>query len=578
MSRIRPIVHRSTSGLVAAVVLVTAAPAWSVGGLTLAYQSNRAAGAAFAFAPTINGDASAAFYNPAGLAGIDKTQLRLGSTVLYLDYRIDGKGLFNPAQANPSEPAVVPGDRSIDPSTLAAAFDLYFAMPLTDRLTFGAGLNVPFGFIQHFPDEWSGRYQATATTILSQNLGLTLGWRALDNFRVGGGINIQYLFFQIENDVDAGTRLEEQFDTDCPAIVNSTTDDTVGQILASLGQVDGGLLGAILDGLATGAPLDEVACGTATTPGLIEPTGLAGTLDFENVFDLDGFGIGFNFGFQWDVTPSTTIGFHYTSAIHHTLTGTADRDNGGNLAYARDLQNNSDGAGEQLLLQLREPLTAIPPPPAGETYASLVTLRALQNSNDQQAEMDLTTPETINIGVDHRFTERLRVGLSYAWTNWSRFDEFKFHYTSDPRFFDGIFRQVIGRELRPAESVDRRDNPTVQPINFQDVARYAVGFDYRASQALNLRAGFAYVEPVLEGDTITDRMRAPIGITRLYTVGATIRPHAGLSIDLALAYTRLDGGEIRQLNVASKSLNRFRGEFSDVNIYAAGMTMRYAFE
>lgn len=446
---------------------------------------------------------------------------------------------------------------------------------INEALTFGIGLNAPVGFLQNTPVDWSGKYQTTGTFIITQNLGLSLGWEVTPDFRLGAGVDIQYLFFNIKNQVDTGTRIEDQFDIDCPQIVNTTSSDVLNGLLGGLGSGLTASLGAAGNVLITGLPADEVICGDANTRGLIEPTGLAGEFDFDNEFELHDVGFGYNIGFQWDITESTMLGVHFRSKVNHSLTGEAERDNGGNLQYARRLQNEADGAGEQLLLSLREPLTGFS---AGETYPSLVTLKALQNTNDQSVRADLTIPETINIGLQHQLSPRLKVALNYVWTNWSRFDELEFFYTGQPRFFDDVFRQVIGRELRPNERVDRRDNPTFQPLNFEDAARYGIGADYRWSEELNLRSGFAYVEPVIDADTTTDRIRAPIDHTYVFTVGATWRMDPQTSIDVAAAYTLISDGAIRQRNIASRTGNKLRGSFSDVHIYVAGLTLRHRFE
>lgn len=552
------------------LALVAASGAASAaGGLSLPNQSTRSGGAAFAFGPTTDDAASAAFFNPAGLGALDQRHLSLGGSVLYLDYEIRGQGTYNPEQS--ADRDVVSGSQTVDPGTFAAVPDIYYAHPLSEDVTFGVGLNAPIGFLQKFPNDWSGRYQATSTYLITQNLGPSIGWQVTPNLRLGMGVNIQYLYFNIENEVDAGTRVEEQFDRDCAPIVNSTGSEALGGALEELG------LGELVDGLIGGLPVDEVVCGTASTRGVIEPTGLAGDFDFENEFDLDDVGYGWNIGLQYEITPTTRIGLHFRSKIDHNLTGDANRDNGGNLDYARRLQDpeTSASGGEQLLLGLREAVTGYT---AGDTYPSLVTLRALQNSNDQNVRLDLTTPETFSAGLEHDVTERLSMALNYEWTRWSRFDELRFRYTSEPSYYDDVFREVIGRELRESERVDRRDNPTVQPLNFEDAARYGIGFDYRYSHSLSLRTGFAYAEAVVDEDTATDRIRTPSGITRYYTVGATYRLDDHTAIDLATGYTRIEGGGISQTNVATRTGNQFNGEFSDVEIFATGLTLRQRFD
>lgn len=542
--------------------------AWAAGGLSLPFQSTRVTGAAFAFGPTIDDAASATFFNPAGLGALDKAHLNLGGTLLKLNYHIAGHGIFNPKQTQ--ERQIVSGATSVEPGTFAVVPDLYYAHPLTDHLTLGVGLNVPFGFIQTFPNDWTGRFQATSTFLLTQSLNLALGWEVTPKLRLGFGVNVQYFFMNISNRVDGGTKLEVLFDKRCPRLVNSTGSAALGGILDQLG------LANLVNGLINGLPAAEAVCGTSSTTGLIEPTTLNGKFDFENEFVLDDIGLGFNVGIQYEITPDTRIGITYRSKIHHTLTGEVNRDNGGNLAYARHLADPqySDSTLLQPVLRLRETATGYT---AGKTYASLVILKALQNSNDQAVRVNLTTPDSLSIGIEHDLTDRLTVALNYEWTNWSTFDVLRFHYTSDPQFYDAIFRKVIGRELRPAERVDRRQNPTVLPLNFSDAERYGIGFEYRYSHHLILRGGFAMATPVVTSETETAGVRTPSGDTYFYTAGATYRLNPGTALDFSLGYWLISGREIKQKNTASGSFNLFRGHVSDVHALVLGFTLRQRF-
>lgn len=549
---------------VAFFLLTLHSATWAAGGLSLPFQSTRVTGAAFAFGPTIDDAASATFYNPAGLGALDRPHLNIGGTLLNLEYNISGRGIFNPQQTQTRQ--IVSGSRNVEPGTVAFVPDLYYAHPLSEHVTFGVGLNVPFGFIQKFPNHWTGRYQATSTFLITQNLGLGLGWEITPELRVGFGVNIQYFFMNISNRVDTGTKLEVLFDKRCPRIVNSTGAVLLGGLLDQLGLAD------TFTNVSRQSPAAEALCGTSSTRGLIEPTELNGDFGFENEFVLDDIGFGFNVGIQYEITPDTRIGIAYRSPIEHTLTGEANRQNGGNLRLARRLAQSNDTRRLQLLLKARSALTS-----NGQTYPSLVILKALQNSNDQQVRVDLTTPGSLNIGIEHDITERLTVALNYEWTNWSTFDVLKFHYTSEPRFYDDVFRKVIGRELRPAERVDRRQNPTVLPLNFQDASRYGIGFEYQYNDDLILRWGFAMATPVVTEGAKTPGVRVPSGDTYFYTLGATYRLNPGAAIDFSLGYWRISGREIKQTNAASGSFNVFKGKISDVHTLVVGFTLRRRF-
>lgn len=159
------------------VLLLTSSAAVYAGGLRLVTQDAFAAGRAEAFAATAD-NASAIYYNPAGLGFLDDAELRMSAYNLY----------FEPTFQNPYS-----NERFEIEENFAAVPSLFYSQPIGESgVTIGLGLYSPYGAAAEWPDDtgfWSVAHSATLEYI---RFSPVVAWKISEEFSVGAGLLIDY--------------------------------------------------------------------------------------------------------------------------------------------------------------------------------------------------------------------------------------------------------------------------------------------------------------------------------------------------------------------------------------------------
>lgn len=189
---------------------------------------------------------------------------------------------------------------------------------------------------------------------------------------------------------------------------------------------------------------------------------------------------GYNLGVIFQPVPETTLGLTYRSKVDYTLTG--------------DFRVYTQQGAE------------------------VASMRS-------DAELDLTTPETINFSVTQQMTDRLKLMAGASWVRWSRFDQI---LVTDPS----------GNEI------------TNELQNYSNAWAYALGGEYQLNPQLALRAGIT-----LDFTPTSDEFRSariPSDDRRIFSIGAGWTPTDDLTLDFAYSYltersthvdqSRTDGG------------------------------------
>jgi len=148
-----------------------ASSAWA-SGFALMQQGTAAMGQGNAFVAEAN-DASAIFYNPAGLNQIKRTQVYQGSFFNYPDREYSGGG--QDSQTN---------------HRLYRSLTAYIAIPVHDRLALGLGFFSPFGMGTVWPPTWAGRYITTFSSLHTYNLNPVMSVKVLDNLSLAAGFDV----------------------------------------------------------------------------------------------------------------------------------------------------------------------------------------------------------------------------------------------------------------------------------------------------------------------------------------------------------------------------------------------------
>lgn len=163
-------------------------------------QSPARLGTAFAGTASAADDASTVFFNPAGMTQLEGSNLTLGANVIVVDSAFDnggstaatGTGLQRPlagVEDNTDKPGLVP--------------NIYYTHPLSERVTFGVGINAPFGLASEYDDDWQGRYHATDSELETLNINATFAYAVNDALSLGFGLSYQRADTMLKSELDS---------------------------------------------------------------------------------------------------------------------------------------------------------------------------------------------------------------------------------------------------------------------------------------------------------------------------------------------------------------------------------------
>jgi len=116
-------------------------------------------------------DASAIFYNPAGLNQLKTPQVYVGTFLNYPDRNFSG------------------GADSQTNHRLYKSMTTYIAVPVHKRVAVGIGFFSPFGMGTAWPPTWEGRYITTYSSLQTYNLNPVVSVKVLDNLSVAAGVD-----------------------------------------------------------------------------------------------------------------------------------------------------------------------------------------------------------------------------------------------------------------------------------------------------------------------------------------------------------------------------------------------------
>jgi len=212
---------------------------------------------------------SAAFNNPAGLTGVETTDLYVGAVVGYdsFTFHDDGSEGVSPGFDDLRRDGV---DYGLGWSGGPA---LYFARPLTEKATLGFAMMSPFGGGADFGEGWVGSHFSEEASIFSVQASASLGYRLSDTWSVGAALGAQYL--------------EWQLNVDLPP--------------APFGPVNPGNI-----------PPDHPMYAQLLPPGSEEDI---------KIDDIQAF---WSLGVLWQPNDNTSLGFRYIPEIKYDLEGDAD--------------------------------------------------------------------------------------------------------------------------------------------------------------------------------------------------------------------------------------------------------------
>ena len=176
-------------------------------------------------------------------------------------------------------------------------------------------------------------------------------------------------------------------------------------------------------------------------------------------------------------------------------------------------------------------------------------------SRTLNAKADFTVPGTITFGFHHELTDRWAVMASAIWTHWSTFDELRV------RLEEGL-------------------PDSVQPENWDNSMRWAIGTRYQLNDRWTLRAGFEFDESPVDNRDRTPRI--PDQDRYWFAFGAGYELSDAFSFDFAYTYIYIPDYSIKDTEVTTGAAagvpvgNTLDGQYEgNANIVSAQVTWKF---
>jgi len=243
------------------VVGLAASPLYA-GGFGITEKGVKGLGNAYSGGAAVAEDASTVWWNPAGMARLEKSEVDLAVFYIRPVFKFENDNTLNLVGG------AIPGGDGGDAGGSNFVPNLFWAQKLSDRWSVGVSVVVPFGLGTEYDEGWVGRYHTIKSDILTVDINPAVSFRINDLVSIGGGISAQYLDAELTNAIDFG-------------------------LIGTLGGVPGL------------TPSDPAFDGAAKLTG-------------------DSWGYGWNLGALFEITENARIGISYRSKVKHDVEGKID--------------------------------------------------------------------------------------------------------------------------------------------------------------------------------------------------------------------------------------------------------------
>ncbi len=180
-------------------------------------QSPAHLGKAFAGTASDVSDASSVYFNPAAMGELTDTNITLGLNSIFT------RSEFNNSNSNTNG---MPG--KTDETGYVPNF--YLTHSLAERLTFGLGINAPYGLASKYEDDWMGRYLATHSELKILNINAAFAMQLGDNWSLGLGVDYQQAEVTLESKVDSTLGINPRPTTDSNARIEGNDGSLVADV------------------------------------------------------------------------------------------------------------------------------------------------------------------------------------------------------------------------------------------------------------------------------------------------------------------------------------------------------------
>lgn len=456
----------TTLSHVAAVLAAFTFPLHSyAGSFQLSEQSVSGLGTAFAGGAAQAEDASTLFFNPAGIALLEKGEFQFGGNLLMPSATFTNEGSRYNLPGTAVNGLPIRGSNDGDAGINHFIGNLYLTQPVMRSaqygdLSVGVGMSVPFGLETDWSPDWVGRYTALRTKLTTIDIQPTIAYRVFERLSFGASFDAQYASARLSQAIDFGLAAQP-------------------------------LLGQFYQGLIAQAPVAlPFILGTTETAyaraGFV-PGGRDGVLELHGD-DWDwGFTLGTMFeylkkGEDTGFFQDGRVGFSYRYGVEHEIDGHAD--------FRRVPVITAPGAPVQFPLPLA----------FQDVYFS------------QSATATIQLPDVLHFSIYQRFAHRFAVMGDVTWTRWSQLESVPIVF-SNPLTpptalninYEDAQRYAIGFEWYTCPSLTLRagfayDETPIRGDEFRtpripDNDRYmlAVGAKWSPANWVDLDVGYAHL-------------------------------------------------------------------------------------
>ncbi len=509
-----------------ASLLVAAAPSARASSFSLfGDQSVTNSGIAGAGGAAVAYDASTIFYNPAGMSFLDsKLTITNGVSYIVPSIQFSNNGSVT-APGSPLQQPTTGGSTGPVSSNNAGFFNssvpqFYVAYKVNDRLSFGVGVNAPFGLETDYNETSVLRYNATNSRITNVNINPSVSFKILDNLSIGAGFNAGYTQAGLSSAIDFG-------------LINAQFASGVQAGILNNAALPAGLRPTIARA-AVGA--------TAVTIGGVTPQVRDGFVRFGG----EGWGYGWNVGLLYEPIKGTRLGLAFRSNLNTTIDGHS--------------RFTNVPAYSGLTTPVTNAVVAALTPIVGVPTATVIgtSVGTSVGASGTGLNQRFITNRPISAGVDlpmsasgsfvQKVTPAFSVLGDVTWIRWSSIQQIAIIYNDLPAL-----------------------SPTPLALNYKNAFRYSLGATYETGPAL-FRLGLAYDNTPVES-RVTRTPRLPD--SDRITIGAGLSFKVGPSMNIDLAYDHL----FFQASNISNSDNAGHVAIGKYNthadIFSAGGTIRY---
>ncbi len=325
-------------------------------------------------------DATVLYYNPAGLAYLQGSNLSLDLAVVFPKSEFHYSQAYNGNIVTPTP--VSNATRGGDYVKTTLVPHAYFAHQIDEKYTVGLGLFVPYGSAVNFDENFAGRYFTRSSELKSININPSLAIKLSPQHRVGLGISAQYMRAEIDKNYSMQT-----------LAVN-----LCAQSLSCL----------------NAAGLKAISALYANVPDTIAHT------------EGNVWGYGFNLGYIYEPNPATRLGIAYRSSIRSDFKGRTEfqvpalpGSNPLSASLATSLNAALKNADASLLIKTPESLALSVYHQTDGPWAYMADISYTRNSRLQQIAIVTPTPalpsRTLTLKTAWRDTYKVSVGSSYNW-------------------------------------------------------------------------------------------------------------------------------------------------------------------